>query len=622
MARGAGVPACRGKPKRASGRLQDGTSAENSRSDHDEIAEAGLVSQVAMMSRGLWASPTRNKVALLAAGLFVVIAATAYGQIRLNSWNQPFYDALSHREFPQFLSQLGVFGIIAGALLVLNVAQRWLGEMLKLKLRQGLVHDLVQNWLVPGRALRIANGGDIGANPDQRMHEDARHLTELSADLGIGLLQGSILLITFIKILWGISSGCMFHVAGRSLAIPGYLVWVAFIYAASASLVSFWLGRSLIERNAERYAREAELRFSMVRVNEHIDAITLAGGEAQEARRIDLDLAGVLLATRRLLTGLMNLTWVTAGYGWFTLVAPILASAPLYFAGTLSFGGLMMASGAFVQVQSSLRWFVDNASILADWRATLLRVASFRAALLGADLVHPVERQIAFVEGEPGRIVMDHLEIASPSGRARFEHGYIEVKAGERVLIVGEAGAASTLLFRALAGLSLGCAGRVARPADETMLCIPRNGYLPAGTLREALAYPAHVAEFAAEAFPHALERLGLDHLVPMLDRSGRWDRILGEAEQQSLAFARAVIHAPAWLLIDHVFDTLDSDTRRRVYDVIDKDLAGSGVIHVGRTLLHGELFGRVLHLVEDPQARRSQPVGKLENLTTPLTPA
>ena len=502
--------------------------------DKDEIAASGLVRQLAMMSRGLWASPTRNTVALLAVALFIVIAATAYGQIRLNSWNQPFYDALARRDFPRFLVQLGVFAIIAGALLALNVAQRWLGEMLKLKLRQGLVHDLVQNWLVPVRAFRLANAGDIGVNPDQRMHEDARHLTELSADLGIGLLQASILLITFIKILWGISSGFVFHVAGRAFAIPGYMVWAAVIYAASASLVSIWVGRSLIERNAERYAREAELRFSLVRANEHIDAIALAGGEAEEVRRIELDLAGVLLAMRRLITGLMNLTWVTAGYGWFTLVAPILAAAPLYFAGTLSFGGLMMASGAFVQVQSSLRWFVDNASTLADWRATLLRVASFRRALLGADVPDHVESQITLLKGEPGRIVMDHLEIASPGGCSKLEEAHVEIKAGERVLIVGQAGTGTTHLFRALAGLWSWGAGRIELPMGETMLCIPRNAYLPPGTLREILAYPSPVANFAAEAFPHALERLGLDRLVPMLDESQRWDHLLSDWEQHS----------------------------------------------------------------------------------------
>jgi putative ATP-binding cassette transporter len=588
--------------------------------DKDEIAESGLVSQLTMMARALWASPIRNVLVLLSVALFVVIAATAFGQIRLNSWNQPFYDALSHRDFPQFMVQLGVFGIIAGALLALNVAQRWLGEMLKLKLRQGLVHDLVQNWLLPGRAFRLANAGDIGVNPDQRMHEDARHLTELSADLGIGLLQDSILLISFISILWGISSQFVFHVAGRTLAIPGYMVWAAVIYAGSASLVSYWVGRSLIERNAERYAREAELRFSLVRVNEHIDAIALAGGEADEARRIELDLAGVLLAMRRLVVGLTNLTWVTAGYGWFTLVAPILAAAPLYFAGNLSFGGLMMASGAFVQVQSSLRWFVDNFSTLADWRATLLRVASFRRAVIAADVLHDVESQISFVEGEPGTLVIDHLEIASQGGCTKLEELHVEVKAGERVLIVGQAGTGKTLLFRALAGLWPWGAGRIALPIGQTMLCIPRTAYLPPGTLREVLAYPSPVANFATEAFPHALERLGMERLVPLLDQSRRWEHMLSDWEQQSVAFARALIHAPPWLLVDEVLETLDDDTRRRVSDVIVKDLAGSAVIHIGRSVVYRDLFTRVLHLVKDPEARRLPPVAGLNPSTAALT--
>src|SRR5580693_3169890 len=174
-----------------------------SSSDAEEIAQAGLFRQMRMMVRALWASSVRNVLLVLALSLFLIIAATAYGQIRLNSWNQPFYDALSHRNFGLFLRQLGVFGIIAGALLALNVAQRWFGETLKLKLREGLTHDLVQNWMAPGRAFRLVNAGAIGVNPDQRMHEDARHLTELSADLGIGLLQATILFATFAGVLWG-----------------------------------------------------------------------------------------------------------------------------------------------------------------------------------------------------------------------------------------------------------------------------------------------------------------------------------------------------------------------------------------------------------------------------------
>ncbi len=56
----------------------------------------------------------------------------------------------------------------------MNVAQRWLAEMLKLKLREGLVQDLVGEWLKPHRALPPAKVGAVGINPDQRMHEDAR----------------------------------------------------------------------------------------------------------------------------------------------------------------------------------------------------------------------------------------------------------------------------------------------------------------------------------------------------------------------------------------------------------------------------------------------------------------
>jgi putative ATP-binding cassette transporter len=65
--------------------------------ENDEMTALGLVPQVVMMSRALWAAPVRNTLLVLAIALFVVIVATAYGQIRLNSWNQPFYDALAHR---------------------------------------------------------------------------------------------------------------------------------------------------------------------------------------------------------------------------------------------------------------------------------------------------------------------------------------------------------------------------------------------------------------------------------------------------------------------------------------------------------------------------------------------
>ena len=571
----------------------------------DEIAGSRLVPQVEMMARAFWVSPVRDTVLILGAASFLVIVATAYGQIRLNRWNQPFYDALSRRDLEEFFVQLGVFAIIAGALLVLNVAQRWLAEMLKLKLREGLTRDLIEMWMLPRRAFRLASAGPIGVNPDQRMHEDARHLTELSADLGIGLLQATILLITFVSVLWALSADFAFHVDGRVVAIPGYMVWAGIVYAGSASLLSYWVGRNLIGRNAERYAREADLRYSLVRVNEHVDAISLAGGEADEARRLKLDLAAVLAAMRRLVTGLTNLTWVTAGYGWLTLVAPILVAAPLYFAGSISFGGLMMAAGAFTQVQSSLRWFVDNFSVIADWRATLLRVGSFRRAMLVTDALHDVAGRIAFEDGATGKLTMENLEIASPAGCTMLQESRVDVRAGERILIVGEPGAGKTLLFRALAGLWPWGAGRIAWPQGESVSYMPRRPYLPPGTLREVLAYPLKVESFVAQQFTDALDRLGLRRLAPLLDLSRRWDRELSEDDQQGLMFARLLIHAPRWVLIDEVLDSLDEETRMRALDIFSHDLKDTAVIHIGRIDGSDPTFTRVLHLIKDPTTRR-----------------
>jgi putative ATP-binding cassette transporter len=156
--------------------------------------------------------------------------------------------------------------------------------------------------------------------------------------------------------------------------------------------LSYRVGRSLVPRNAQRYQRESELRAALMRTNEHIAAVQARGKGLEMARRKIMDrLNGVLGAMWRLVFGLTNLTWITAGYGWLTLVAPILAAAPEYFSGTLTFGGMMMAVGAFNQVQLSLRWYVDNFSTIADWHATLRRVAEFRRALIECDALEQVE---------------------------------------------------------------------------------------------------------------------------------------------------------------------------------------------------------------------------------------
>jgi vitamin B12/bleomycin/antimicrobial peptide transport system ATP-binding/permease protein len=565
-----------------------------------ETAPTGLVPQVRTLTRAIFASPAGKALSVLIVASVIIVGATSYGQIRLNGWNKPFFDALSRRDLREFLYQLGVFFLIAACLLILNVTQRWINETLELKLREGLVQSLVDDWMQPRRAFWLANAGTIGVNPDQRMHEDARHLTELSADLGIGLLQASILFGTFAGVLWGLSSAFSFRIGDRDYAIPGFMVWAAVLYASAGSLMSYWVGRGLVSRNAERYAREADLRFSLVRANEHVDAISLAQGEGDEKRRIDRNLRDVLAATRRIIWGHTHLTWVTAGFGWVTNVAPILVAAPLYFMGKISFGGLMMAAGAFTQAQSSLRWFIDNFSAIADWRATLFRVATFRHALVSLHEPLGFESRITYTEGEPGAIVIDNLEIVSAANADRLKETKAVVRAGERVLILGAPGTGKTQLFRALAGLWPWGEGEVTRPRGEQIFYLPRGTpYLPRGTLREVLAYPLKPESFSGNAYTRALYRLGVERLALMLDETHRWDRVLSQDEQLCLVFARILIQSPPWVLIDGTFGSLDDDVLEVVKGVFGDELKATGVIHIGGPGEAHPLFSTVLHLVK-----------------------
>jgi putative ATP-binding cassette transporter len=561
-----------------------------------------LAPQMRMMFRAFWTSPQRNKILLLVAALVAVIGATAFGQVKLNAWNQPFYDALSRKDFRGFLAQLWVFGALAGGLLVLNVAQAWLNQTTKVKLREGLVRDLFDEWLKPRRAFHLVNAGEMGTNPDQRIHEDARHLTELSTDLGVGLLQSSLLLGSFTGVLWMLSQNVTFHVSGHNFSVPGYMVWCALLYAGTASWLSWRVGSPLIDLNSERYSREADLRFALVRLNEHTDSVTLFGGEQDENVRLTLELDQVLRVMRRIVSASTRLTWVTAGYGWFTIIAPILVAAPGYFGGDLSFGGLMVVVGAFIQVQGALRWFIDNFNTIADWRATLLRIASFRETVVTMDNLGATENRIEFVKATNAKLILENLEVATPTGCTKLNESDVEIESGERVLIVGDPGTGKTLLFRAIAGLWPWGSGRIALPPSNELMFMPRQPYLPLGTLRAALAYPSPESAYKDEELIAVLQSASLGHLSSSLDRVARWERELSDDEQQYLVIARIVLHKPHWVVIDEALDTLDDDSRDRVISLFNAGLKDAAIINIGRPETEYPFFTRVLHLIKDPR--------------------
>ncbi len=533
--------------------------------DVESAAQDSLLSEVMGMASVFWTSRQCNRLLMMAAALIAVVGATAYAQVKLNAWNRPFYNALTRKDMPAFVEQIGVFAVLAGILLVLNVAQTWLNQRSKVVLREGLVNDLLNEWLSPRRAFRLSNSGAMGANPDQRVQADAQHLTDLTTELGIGLLQSTLLLLLFIGVLWGLSRGMFLPFAGHKFAPPGYMVWCALLYAGAASYLSWRVGRPLIALDADHYAREAELRFGLVRVSEEIEGITLYSGEADEKRRLDAIFETVLDISRRIVGAVTRLTWVTAGYGWFTIVAPILVAAPGYLSSDMTFGELMMLVGAFNQVQTSLRWFVDNFSSIADWRATHLRVASFRRTILTMDKLGLTASRIAFDAGDGLSIRIDDLRVTTPSGCVMLSEPHLELKPGEHVLIVGERGAGKTLLFRAIVGLWPWGSGHITRPARQSIAFIPTHAYVPPGVLRSSITYPRAADTANDAAIAKALASVGLDRLEPMLGKAGRWDRELNDDEKQRIAFARVILQRPQWVVIDNALDLVDPVSRRRI---------------------------------------------------------
>ena len=565
-------------------------------------AELSFRRQLAIAGASFWASPVRNRILMLAAALLAIILLTAYGQILLNRWNAPFYNSLERRDLNAFFTELGNFGKIAGFLLLLNVTQTWLNQMTALYMREGLARQVVDEWLSDRRAYRLMMTSPLGINPDQRLHEDARKLAEMTTSLSIGLVQSTILLVSFIGVLWQLSSGFVFHFRDYSFSIPGYMVWGAVAYAGLASLFSQAVGWKLTRLNAERYANEAELRFSLMRANENLEAIALAGGEDTERRHIHDKLDAVLGSIRALARALTNLTWVTAGFGWLAILVPILIAAPAYFAGTMTFGGLMMAAAAFNQVHSALRWYVDNFGAIADWKAALLRVSALRAALI--DMPDgPAEGQIVVERGETGRLTLQGVSIASrvdgdcEDDGFRIKEENPTILLGERVMVNGDQGVNRKLLFNAIAGLWPYGKGRILLPREEDILFVPQLEYLPEGKLRSVLAYPLASAGFTDDEMTAALGRVGLARIAGRLEERARWDRILDKDEQMALAFAGLILRKPRWVVLNDVLEGLEPDTVATLSAVM-AELSGSTLIYIGRSgAFYDTLSPNLLHL-------------------------
>jgi putative ATP-binding cassette transporter len=305
---------------------------------------------------------------------------------------------------------------------------------------------------------------------------------------------------------------------------------------------------------------------------------------------------------RKLSGALSRLTWITSGYGWLAIVVPIIVAAPGFFSGDLTLGGLMMVVGAFNQVQSSLRWFVDQFPSIADWRASLRRVSAFKAAVAEVDDIDEAVERIKLVRHPEGKLAFEGVSVLLSDGRVIIQEATVEIGPGERALIVGESGAGKSTLFRALAGLWPWGGGTIRLPDPSTMMFMAQRPYLPLGTMRSAITYPNPPDAFEKADVEAVVKRVGLAEFLPVLDFETRFDKSLSLGQQQLVGFARLLLHRPSWVFLDEATSALDEVSQRRVMSIFDKELSEATVMSIGHRPGLETFHTRTLHLVRTPE--------------------
>lgn len=250
-------------------------------------------------------------------------------------------------------------------------------------------------------------------------------------------------------------------------------------------------------------------------------------------------------------------------------------------------------------MQQSLRWFVDNTSLIADWQAALLRVMNFRQALLDLDAVEAGAGLIERREGPPDRLTLDAVRVETRHGCISIDPPSLEVGAGERALVLGKPSSGRTSFFLAIAGLWSAGSGRIVVPPPAEVAYLTQRPFLPSGPLRAALTPDGRAP--SDDELRAALRRSGLDALAGSLDHVGRWDRDLGLGEQERLVYARLLLARPKWLVCDEGLDPLDDANRRILLSILTEELAASAMVNISQRREPTQFYGKVVELVTSP---------------------
>jgi putative ATP-binding cassette transporter len=529
------------------------------------------------LTKPYWVSGQRGKGLTLLGTVVGLSLMTVWLEVKFNYWNREFYNSFEARDQAEFFRQLGMFGLLALIWIITRVYRLYFLQMLQIEWRAWLTDHFLGDWM-KGQAYYRMQLLDRGTdNPDQRIAEDLRLFVEHTSELVLGLLEAVVLLVSFIIILWALSGPLEIF----GVSIPGYLVWVALIYAVVATFLTHFIGRRLIGLDFNQQRVEADFRFSLVRLRENSEGIALYRGEQEELGGLRQRFSAVIGNFWQIMFKRKQLGWFTSFYHQLAIIFPYIVVSPRFFAGQIPLGAIFQTASAFNQVQGSLSWFIDAYVRFAIWKATVDRLIGFSGAL---ERVREEADQLdgERVEGADSSLKTEDLAIALPQGTQLLAPTALDLKPGENVLVTGASGAGKSTFFRALSGIWPYWKGRIRLPRAARLLFLPQKPYLPIGPLKRAVAYPDDPSQHSDDSVRETLAQVGLGHFAGELEKSENWAQVLSGGEQQRLAFARALLYRPDWLFLDEATASLPDADQDRLYRLIKERLPDTTLVSIG----------------------------------------
>jgi len=608
------------------------------------VAVVALLAGLALgsLGRGM-AGGLRRRWWALAALLTLLVVATAV-DVAFTEGNGAVMEALNRR------SAAGFWGTAAGLtaiyLLTLPIQflnsygqQRW-----SLAWRRSTTDALQQAYLNGQLYYKLQADPALQEridNPDQRIADDVSLAVNGATNLFFGFCSSLLALGAYIFVL--------FH-------ISGWLVLSLAVATVLGNGVILQLVRRLGALVFRQQALEADYRYALVHVRSHAESLAFLRGEAAVGQGLGRRFRALLANFERLIRWRSFVEQSSGLYGFLMQFVPYLVLSSAYFSGKVSLGDLTVGSIAFGQVQASLSYLIDRAEAVSGLFASLHRVADLETVLLGmpaavlrsqvdegheegttlASLasfaplptlaataspellkssessglpvasaplqwprITPALPPTAWASPRQADLRLMDLAVAHPGGgRPLLEGLDLALTAGQRLLITGPSGSGKTTLLRVLCGLVPAAAGRLQLPAPERILVLPQQPFLPLGSLRDQILFPA-------AADPSALgdgelrllmKQVGLAALAaryPDLGQEEDWSRVLSGGEQQRLGFARLLLRRPALVILDEASSALDLQAEEALYGLLVA--AGPTVVSVGhrpslRAFHHWEL--------------------------------